>query len=137
MDQKGWSDINFNWAGDGSASRAVFYGCNTGYDPEGSQASWTTRTSALPNFKNVDVVGQTSTSYPSIYTNYRSNGIKNDNFIISDQNGQIQFYRTYQVGGIRRQHDVNGNEQNVVTPVRHSSNGRGTVGGYLPGDQKQ
>lgn len=53
------------------------------------------------------------------------------------KNGQVQFYRTYQVGGIRRQDDWNGNEQDIVTPVRHSTNGKGVVGGYLPGDQKQ
>lgn len=43
----------------------------------------------------------------------------------------------YQVGGIRRKDDWNGNEQHIVNPVRHSTNGSGTVGGYLPGGQKE
>lgn len=134
MSSEGWSKINFNWAGDGS--RANFYGCNTG---TGSPTSdpWTTQISKLDNFKNVDVVGQTSYSYPSMYTNYRANGVKGDNFIISENGQQTVFYRTYQVGGVRKMNDWNGNEQNVVKPVRHSTNGLSYVAGFFPGDQKR
>lgn len=124
-------------SGGGKRARAVFYGCNTGYDPDGSQASWTTRVSALSNFANVDVVGQTSTTYSSMYTNYRDKGSKSDKYIISDKDGKVVFYRAYQVGSVRKVNDWNGNEQNIVNPVRHSTNGKGKVGGYLPGDQKQ
>jgi RHS repeat-associated protein len=67
----GWSKINFNWAKDGETT-AGFYGCNTGKDPTGGdRASFVTSISSASNFKDVNVWGQTSSSYPSMYTNVR------------------------------------------------------------------
>jgi hypothetical protein len=129
MGMAGWSNIDFNWS---KGARADFYGCNTGYNSE-SSPSWTTRISALSNFKDVDVVGETSYSYPSRYTNYRENNVQENKFILSRKDGTVTFKRTYQVGGILQ---AWGNDRNVVNPVRHSTNGKGTVGGYFPGDQK-
>ena len=104
----------------------------------GYPASWSTRISALSNFRNVDVVGQTSYSYPSIYTNYRQYpvNLEDDNFIIKKTNNQVIFHRIYQVGGKKRSDDWNFNEQNDVYGVRTSKNGKGILTGYLPGDKK-
>jgi RHS repeat-associated protein len=136
MGLSGWSEINFNWSNNGEGARANFYGCNTGYaDGKGVPVSWTTKVSALKNFTNVDIVGQTSSTYPSGYSNYRShsNHMKTEKYLINEANGQVHFYRTYQVGGV--QHAI-GSDRNVVTPVRHSTNGKGRIGGELPGDKK-
>ena len=70
MTMDGWSQIDFNWA-DG-ATKAGFYGCNTGRDPEGSdRASFVTELSAQKNMKDVFVWGQSTSSYPSMYTDVR------------------------------------------------------------------
>jgi RHS repeat-associated protein len=68
----GWSKIDFNFINDGK-SRANFFGCNTGRDPdgEGSRKSFTTTLSSLANFKDVKVGVQPSSSYPSMFTNVR------------------------------------------------------------------
>ena len=133
---KGWSGINFNWA-DGGNNRAGFYGCRTGVDPKGQKSSFVTTISRLANFKNVTVAGQTSYSFPSYYTNYRSNGNREEgDFITSKKDGKIAFSRTYMVGGVRRRDDWNGNEQNVAKPMRYSRNGGGSIGGYQRGDKK-
>lgn len=77
MSPEGWSKIDFNWAKDGS-TKAAFYGCNTGRDPDGDgpKASFTTNLSAMSNFKDVFVWGQTSSSYPSMYSDVRENNKK-------------------------------------------------------------
>jgi RHS repeat-associated protein len=77
MSVEGWGKINFNWATDGP-TKAGFYGCNTGRDPDGDgpKASFTTNLSAQKNFKDVFVWGQTSSSYPSMYTDVRENNAK-------------------------------------------------------------
>jgi RHS repeat-associated protein len=72
---EGWSKINFNWAKDGT-TKAGFYGCNTGRDPDGNKPSFTTTLSSQANFKDVNVWGQTSSSYPSMYTNVRETNAK-------------------------------------------------------------
>ena len=70
MTMDGWSQIDFNWA-DGP-TKAGFYGCNTGRDPEGNdRASFVTDLSAQKNMKDVFVWGQSTSSYPSMYTNVR------------------------------------------------------------------
>ena len=68
----GWSKIDFNFINDGK-SKAGFFGCNTGRDPDGDgpRQSFTTTLSSLANFKNVKVGGQSSSSYPSMFTNVR------------------------------------------------------------------
>ena len=64
MSLKGWSDINFNWSENASAS---FYGCRSGVinTSDGTNCSFSTKISGLQNFHNVDVYGQSSYSYPS------------------------------------------------------------------------
>jgi RHS repeat-associated protein len=71
MTMDGWSQIDFNWA-DKGPTKAGFYGCNTGRDPEGSdRASFVTELSGKKNMKDVFVWGQSTSSYPSMYTDVR------------------------------------------------------------------
>ena len=69
MSIEGLGKIFFNWEKDATA---IFYGCKTGVS-KSNNPSFTTRVSSSPNFRNVTVHGQTSSAYPSIYTNYRQN----------------------------------------------------------------
>lgn len=83
LSMTGWSKIDFNWINDGN-SRANFFGCNTGRDPDGDEpkSSFTTTLSSLPNFKDVTVGGQSSSSYPSMFTNVRetNSAMRSGNF---------------------------------------------------------
>jgi RHS repeat-associated protein len=73
---KGWSEINFNWS-DQQAS-IVFYGCNTAnpncdLNNDGNKDQiFAKEISLLPNFAEVDVVGQTSSAYPSFSSDNRN-----------------------------------------------------------------
>jgi len=87
MSLEGWSIIDFNW---GENAIANFFGCNTG---KGSP-SFTTRISNLDNFENVTINGQQSYSYPSIYTDTRTNNLSVIKGVFS--------YPTYMVGGGHR-----------------------------------
>jgi RHS repeat-associated protein len=118
---EGWSNINFNWAENGSCS-AGFYGCNTGndnYAGGAKGASFTTRLSGQSNFKNVDVIGQSSSSYPSIYSDYRET--------TSDmRNGNFSRQSTYMVAAPPL--GTLGSWQSTpANPIRVSRNGRGTT----------
>jgi len=69
----GWEQIKIKWA---ENARCVFYGCNTGnsYDSDGIKKdgiNFAENISKLPNFKNVEVWGQPSFSFPSFYPDYR------------------------------------------------------------------
>ena len=72
MGMSGWGRIDFNW---GEKAVAGFYGCNTGSSRNGD-ASFTTKLSALPNFANVEIMGQPDYAYPSLFTNYKDNAGK-------------------------------------------------------------
>ena len=88
----GWSKIDFNFINDGN-SRANFFGCNTGRDPDGdgSGKSFTTTLSSLANFKDVKVGGQSSSSYPSMFTNVRETNS-------AMRSGDFKSQTTYMVG---------------------------------------
>ena len=111
---KGWSEINFNW--DDNAS-AFFYGCRSGVVPENGKASFTTKISDLPNFKDVDVYGQTNYSYPSSSPTERniSVGMKYGMFTIP----------TYMVGSPKGSGSYWHNAK--AYPMRKSRNGIGVV----------
>lgn len=68
MSMEGWSAINFNF---GKGAQANFFGCKTGVGNDNSP-SFSQRISGLDNFENVEVHGQASSAYPSIYSNYRT-----------------------------------------------------------------
>lgn len=65
----GWSSIDFNWAtytGD-TKTRFVFFGCNSAFKTN----SFAKKISALPNCFGIEVIGQSSSSFPSIFPDYR------------------------------------------------------------------
>jgi hypothetical protein len=65
MEECGWGQIDVLWADKDAI--CVFYGCNTGHKPSG----FAQRISKLSNFKDVEVWGQSTYSYPSFYPDYR------------------------------------------------------------------
>jgi len=141
MTDKGWSEINFNWA---SNAQASFYGCRTGIiingdnqDVPKGRASFATEMSALPNFKDVKVTGLTGSGFASIYTNYRDNIGRGDNdFMLGKTpDGKTIFSRTYIVGGIRLRNNFY-IPSTTALPISTSINGKGVVGGYQQGVQK-
>lgn len=153
MSMKGWGSIEFNWKDSGA--KANFFGCNTGvnyekkeisnyYDngslvPEYSikTTSFANEISSLANFKGVTVSGQSSSAFPSQYTNYRLNSENGaDNFINWEKNGVVSFQRTYLVGGYRRSQDWNLNEQNVALPMQNNRNGMTINRSFQQGEKK-
>lgn len=119
MTLEGWGNIDFNWA---SGANANFYGCKTGVG-DNSNPSFSTRISSLNNYRNVNVHGQTSSAYPSIYTNIRQNNQEMLNGTFS--------YPTYMVGGSSL--GIVGRFFPTCTqakPMRTSRNGRGIVDRY-------
>lgn len=118
MNMQGWGNIDFNWENNASA---YFYGCRSGVSSNG-YSSFTTDLSALQNFHNVNVYGQSSYSYPSIYTNRRETNL----YMIQ---GTFS-YPTYMVGGYKGD-GARAFFQGVHSPsMRKSNNGHGHLGGY-------
>jgi len=149
----GWGKIDFNWKNGGTGANSNFFGCNTGADkyeitnyydngmgglsPEYRLTSFANQISSLSNFANVNVAGQTTSSYPSQFTNYRLNSENGPaNFINAEKNGMIYFQRTYMVGGFKRRQDWNLNEQNVANPMQFNTNGQTTGTGFQSGTTK-
>ncbi|WP_235946471.1 RHS repeat-associated core domain-containing protein [Flavobacterium silvaticum] len=73
-----WGKIDFNW---GDNANARFYGCRSGKDPDlnadrasngTNEFSFAQSLSSMANMRNVTVWGQTERSWPSSYTNVRS-----------------------------------------------------------------
>lgn len=60
----GWDAIDFNWAKENAI--CVFYGCNSGHKDGFSQ-----KISALSNFKNVMIWGQSTSTFPSFFPDKR------------------------------------------------------------------
>ncbi|MDD7304443.1 MAG: hypothetical protein SPF56_02970 [Bacteroidaceae bacterium] len=119
MTLDGWNNIDFNWAPDANAN---FYGCKTGVANDGSP-SFSTRISSLSNYRNINVHGQTSSAYPSRYTNVRQNTQEMINGSFS--------YPTYMVGGSSL--GIVGRffpTHSKANPMRTSRNGRGTINNY-------
>ena len=101
MTMDGWGDINFNFGCSGN-ERAGFYGCSTGVSTD-DKKSFTGRVSNLNNFKNVLVIGQTGSSFPSHYTDKRgitSYHNETGDFIKLNPDGSFaEFTEIYMVGG--------------------------------------
>ena len=151
MSTAGWGKIDFNWKNNGSGTNANFFGCKTGVNSVGvvdlgagfgvatyNIPSFANRVSALPNFKNVNVAGQTSSAYPSQYTNYRVNSENGtDNFINSETNNMVYFQRTYMVGGNGSFWGLNtAASQTVAYPMQTNTNGQTSGTSYQPGTKK-
>lgn len=136
MSVEGWGKINFNWATDGP-TKAGFYGCNTGRDPDGDgpKASFTTNLSAQKNFKDTYVWGQTSSSYPSMYTDVRETNAKM-------RDGDFEKQTVYMVAAPPLGWTGRWNET-TANPMRISRNGVGEVQNavgqpyYQPGKRKK
>lgn len=133
MSLEGWGKIDFNWATDGS-TKAGFYGCNTGAKPKNGE-SFTTKISALGNFKDAFVWGQTSSSYPSMYTDVRETNSKM-------RDGNFEKQTVYMVAAPPLGWTGRWNET-TANPMRISRNGVGeaqnSVGQpyYQPGKKKR
>lgn len=119
MTLEGWSGIDFNWSAEANAN---FYGCKTGVG-DMSNPSFSTKISSLSNYRNVNVHGQTSSAYPSVYTDIRQNN--------QDMLGGRFSYPTYMVGGgslgvVGRFFPT----YSQANPMRTSRNGKGVVNNY-------
>jgi RHS repeat-associated protein len=126
MTPEGWAQIDFNWANDGKGTRANFYGCNTALENNGT--SFAQKMSSLDNFKNVTVSGQSTSSYPSGYTNYRTASPAPDgDFVKTQTTDYIVFQHTYMVGGVPRSKDWFLNEQNVANKMNFYKDGKKSV----------
>ena len=88
MEESGWEQIDLLWAD--KDTRCVFYGCNTGHKPNG----FAQRISKLSNFKDVEVWGQSTSSFPSFYPDYRVTSLARNASTGWDLRGN-----TYLVGG--------------------------------------
>ena len=124
MTLEGWSSIEFNWAQNANAN---FYGCKTGLE-RNTTPSFSTNISTLQNFQDIFIHGQTSSAYPSIYTNVRYN--------TSNILQGIFSYPTYLVGG--NSLGILGHlfpTQTIANPMSTSKNGqRITTNYYQPGN---
>ena len=95
MSVNGWSNINFNWFANGG-DRCSFYGCNSAKDKSGlleNSYNFSSLLSIGYNMTKVTVFGQTTSSYPSQYTNAKIPSVDMVNDQYSDGT------RTYMVGG--------------------------------------
>lgn len=88
MEECGWEQIDLLWAEKDTI--CVFYGCNTGHKPSG----FAQRISKLSNFKDVEVWGQSTSSFPSFYPDYRVTSLARSMDTGWDVRGH-----TYLVGG--------------------------------------
>lgn len=160
MTLNGWGQIDFNWKNNGEGTNANFFGCKTGVNQtltsyhdyngylwsettEVPNSSFASRVSGLSNFQNVNVAGQTSSAYPSQFTNYRLNSENGaDNFInsitpLEGGGSLINFQRTYLVGGVGRSSDWLGLRQNVANPMQLNTNGQTSGTSFQTGTTRQ
>jgi hypothetical protein len=91
MSECGWEQLKVVWS---LNSKCVFYGCNTANEGWGSFAK---KLSNLANFKDVEVCGQTTSSFPSYYPNYRVTSVARS--MGGNGTGWDIREKTYQVGG--------------------------------------
>ncbi|MEN9502862.1 MAG: hypothetical protein RI964_2147 [Pseudomonadota bacterium] len=70
MSLEGYTSIDFNWITN-STKRFIVYGCNSAYPSN----PFIKKLSMHPNFRNVELWGQTTYSFPSFYPNKRSSSI--------------------------------------------------------------
>ncbi len=71
MSLGGWGKIDFNWKDKGTTMG--FYGCNSAN--EKASKNFAQNISGLDNYKDAEVRGQSTSSYPSFYTNIRATSI--------------------------------------------------------------
>lgn len=91
----GWDDIDFNWLG--KDAMFVMYGCRTSFKDKESGEGFANKLSRLDNFKNINVWGQTETTYPSFYPDVRETSV------VRSMNIAWSFDLTYMVACIEDQ----------------------------------
>lgn len=97
----GWEQINVEW---GNNAKCVFYGCNTA-NTNPTWNNFARNISNLANFKNVEVWGQSKSSFPSYYPDYRVTSLarsldkEHTKGIIENGLGWDLRSNTYQVAG--------------------------------------
>jgi hypothetical protein len=89
MSDQGWGTIAVEWA---SNARFVFYGCNTGNTV--AIKNFAKNISSLPNFKDVAIWGQLTSSFPSFYPDFRVTSVARN----ADTGWNLR-NTTYMVGG--------------------------------------
>lgn len=69
MHINGWSSIDFNWAKYHGATktRCIFFGCRSAVKKD----SFAEKISALPNCLDIEIIGQSFSSFPSVFPDYR------------------------------------------------------------------
>lgn len=99
MSLTGWSKINFNWSTNNP--NCTFYGCNSGNDYLDNTfvGSFSRKISDLNNFNNVQVSGQTSSTFPSLSPYVR------ETTLLRSFSPSVGFSggNTYMVGGADKQ----------------------------------
>lgn len=96
MAPSGWGKIEFNWWKDQPLFTA--YGCNSGNENFGEEMSFAKNLSVLPNFADVEVWGQSTSSFPSFFPDVRWTSAARSWEIGRDGMGW-DVGETYQVGG--------------------------------------
>jgi hypothetical protein len=92
MDICGWQQINIKWTNN---AKCVFYGCNTG-NALGSYKNFAENLSNLSNFRDVEVWGQSTFSFPSFYPDKRFTTLARS---IGENGMGWDVAETYQVAG--------------------------------------
>lgn len=110
MALEGWGQIKFKWS---VGARCVFYGCNTGRLGE-NMKNFAESISNLSNFKEVSVWGQSTSSFPSFYPDFRVTSVARS----VGKNGMGWNIRenTYQVGG----NDGEGSKALSYSPTKNT-----------------
>lgn len=91
MGVNGWGTIKFNWWNEQPLFAA--YGCNSANEDSGASKSFAKNLSSLPNFSNVETWGQSTSSFPSFFPDYRTTTWARN------ANTGWNVGKTYQVGG--------------------------------------
>ncbi|MCL1832877.1 MAG: hypothetical protein FWG49_00085 [Leptospirales bacterium] len=82
MSLEGWGRIDFNWSND---SKFVMFGCRTAVESD-AKRNFSKKISSLQNFKDVEIWGQPSYTYPSFYPTHRvSTGIRHMGIFLINQ----------------------------------------------------
>lgn len=92
MDICGWEQIEVEWSAN---PKFVFYGCNTGNN-SGTFKNFVESISNLSNFKDVEVWGQSTSSFPSFYPDFRVTTIARS---VGENGTGWNVGPTYQVAG--------------------------------------
>ncbi|MGY3795669.1 DUF6443 domain-containing protein [Aquimarina sp. 433] len=135
MSIEGWSNINFNWKQNESSS-CNLYGCNTANQEASQGLSFAKKLSRLGNFEDVNVSGQSTSSYPSTSATERQTTLTR-----SSQNPKLGFGigETYMVGGNKGEGSnamwFTSGPYPTANPMHTFVNGKFKESGFKPNDK--